>query len=136
MKLNAPKFEVESATEDKLTRLRTLKLETLDGEDLGETGLPKYASDVKRHLKEQEATKAAEEPGALAPAAVGFSTPQVPATKNGLAHLEKFKFEIKTKATPTPGEREPTTLADDLFEFENLEASSASSHCISQANSS
>ena len=75
MKLNAPKFEVESATEDKLTRLRTLKLETLDGEDLGETGLPKYASDVKRQLKEQEATKAAAEPGALAPAAVGFSTP-------------------------------------------------------------
>ena len=48
MKLNAPKFEVTPAAEDKLTRLRTLKLETLDGEELEEDGLPKYASDVKR----------------------------------------------------------------------------------------
>ena len=55
MKLNAPKFEVKSANEDKLTRLRTLKLETLDGEELGETGLPQYASDVKRQLQENEA---------------------------------------------------------------------------------
>jgi hypothetical protein len=46
--MNAPKFEVTPANEDKLTRLRTLKLETLDGEELEETGIPKYASDVKK----------------------------------------------------------------------------------------
>jgi hypothetical protein len=33
-------------------------------------------------------------------------------------------------------QRLPTSLADDLFEFENLDASKSSSHCISQANSS
>jgi len=55
LKLNAPKFEVAPAAEDKLTRLRTLKLETLDGEELGETGVPQYASDVKKQLQQQEA---------------------------------------------------------------------------------
>jgi hypothetical protein len=50
----------------------------------------------------------------------------MPVNKNKLAQLE----------IPTPGEREPTTLADDLFEFEDLGASKTSSHCISQANSS
>ena len=83
MKLNAPKFEVKTASEDKLTRLRTLKLETLDGEELGETGLPNYASDVKRQLQEQEAWKAAKEPGALA-ADSGSSTLQIPANKKKL----------------------------------------------------
>ena len=48
--MNAPKFEVTPANEDKLTRLRALKLETLDGEELEETGAPKYASDVKKQL--------------------------------------------------------------------------------------
>lgn len=74
LKLNAPKFEVAAAA-DKLTRLRTLKLETLDGEELGETGLPRYASDVKKQLQQEEAQLAAKEAGTLAPANFGFSTP-------------------------------------------------------------
>ena len=76
MKLNAAKFEVAPATEDKLTRLKTLKLETLDGEELEVNGLPKYASDMRKHLKQQEAEKVAREADApLAPADLGFSTP-------------------------------------------------------------
>jgi len=60
---------------------------------------------------------------------MGFSTPQIPPNKNKLAKLELAPEDHQIIDIPA-------TLADDLFEFEDLGASKTSSHCISQANSS